>query len=348
MKKKILAAVVAAAMCLTCIPAGAMAAGSAKDTAKVNFSAGTPEHFDMVDQSLTVKGNLAETYFPEIKDNEADGVTFADALVAAHIEKYGKDKVKDELEIINGSLGTQVTKQFGHTNVGMYFANDVALAVSVSDAVKDKDVLYAGASEDGNWDFGYAYFNKRMVKTIAGKKFSIAAKYLKTDPVSFETKAAPLNGGEIMSVNKKTGKMTLLGMKINKKGNAKVSVEKAGISYISLAGKEDTGFGESSLAGALVKVTAVPAKTVLKSAKAGKKKATLKWKKAAGAKKYQVYRANKKNGKFKKVVTVKKTSFVNKKLKKGKTYFYKVRAIAKADGKTYKGAFSKVKKVKVK
>ena len=65
----------------------------------------------------------------------------------------------------------------------------------------------------------------------------------------------------------------------------------------------------------------------------------LKWKKAKKAKKYQVYRATKKKGKYKKVATVKKTTYVNKGLKDGKKYFYKVRAV---NGKK-KGKFSAVK-----
>lgn len=71
----------------------------------------------------------------------------------------------------------------------------------------------------------------------------------------------------------------------------------------------------------------------------------LTWKKAKSAKKYQVYAAEKKKGKYKKVATLKakKKSYtvtkVNKKvLKPGKSYFFKVRAI---NGKK-KGKFSKV------
>ena len=61
------------------------------------------------------------------------------------------------------------------------------------------------------------------------------------------------------------------------------------------------------------------------------------WKKAKNAKKYQVYRATSKKGKYKKVKTTTKESFINKHLKSGKKYYYKVRAI---NGKK-KGKFSK-------
>lgn len=70
----------------------------------------------------------------------------------------------------------------------------------------------------------------------------------------------------------------------------------------------------------------------------------LKWKKVKKAKKYQVYRATKKKGKFKKVATVKTNSYVNKGLKDGKKYYYKVRAV---NGKK-KGKFSAKKSAKAK
>ena len=53
------------------------------------------------------------------------------------------------------------------------------------------------------------------------------------------------------------------------------------------------------------------------------------WKKVKNAKGYQIYRATKKNGKYKKVKTIKKAktvSWTNKKLTTGTRYYYKVRA----------------------
>lgn len=63
------------------------------------------------------------------------------------------------------------------------------------------------------------------------------------------------------------------------------------------------------------------------------------WKKTKYAKKYQVYRATKKKGTYKKIATVTGTSYINSKLKKGTKYYYKVRAI----NGSRKGAFSTVK-----
>lgn len=85
-----------------------------------------------------------------------------------------------------------------------------------------------------------------------------------------------------------------------------------------------------------------------KVTKKGKKSFKVSWKKVDGATRYQVYRATKKNGKYKKVKTVsaKKLSWTNKKLKKGKKYFYKVRAVIKVDNKNVYSSFSKIKSKK--
>ena len=90
----------------------------------------------------------------------------------------------------------------------------------------------------------------------------------------------------------------------------------------------------------------------VKATKAGAKKVTVKWKKVKRATGYEIYRAQGKNGKYKKIKTIKKSAtvkFTDKKgLKKGKTYYYKVRAYKKVKGKTYYSDFSSAKSVKVK
>ena len=94
-----------------------------------------------------------------------------------------------------------------------------------------------------------------------------------------------------------------------------------------------------------------PAKTVLKGVSGKKKAANVKWKKAAGAKGYQIQYSKDKNFKSGiKSTTVKGGSTLKKKVsisKKG-TYYFRVRAYKKVtDVKVY-GKWSKVKKAKVK
>lgn len=81
-------------------------------------------------------------------------------------------------------------------------------------------------------------------------------------------------------------------------------------------------------------------KAVLTSAKSTDNNAIkLTWKKAKNAKKYQVWRATAKNGKYKLIKTSAETTFTNKNLTAGKKYYYKIRAI----NGTLKGKFSAVK-----
>lgn len=95
-----------------------------------------------------------------------------------------------------------------------------------------------------------------------------------------------------------------------------------------------------------VKGTVVLKAPVMTAKSKTKKQVKLTWKKVSGAKKYEVYRATSKNGKYKKIATTAKLGYTNKKLKSGKTYYYKVKAIGKK--KAYNSAFSTVKKCKVK
>ena len=105
----------------------------------------------------------------------------------------------------------------------------------------------------------------------------------------------------------------------------------------------------------VVTPTAEPAKETpapVKSFKVKKKsgKVILTWKKNKTAAGYEIQRSLKKNSGFKKLVLVKKNSVVkytDKKVKKGKTYYYKIRAYKNNGGKSY-GKWTKVVKVKLK
>lgn len=91
-------------------------------------------------------------------------------------------------------------------------------------------------------------------------------------------------------------------------------------------------------------------KTVLK-VKAKKKKAVLSWKKVSGAKGYQIqYSLHKKFKKAKKI-TIKKArlkKYTVRKLKKGKTYYFRIRAYKTEDEMKIYGAYSRIKSRKIK
>ena len=96
----------------------------------------------------------------------------------------------------------------------------------------------------------------------------------------------------------------------------------------------------------------MPALSKAKSSKKkGKTLVSLKWKKVNNAVGYKIYRSTKSNSGYKCVATVKKTktvSWTDKKAKKKKTYYYRIRAYKKSGKSTIYSKYSLVKRVKTK
>lgn len=103
-----------------------------------------------------------------------------------------------------------------------------------------------------------------------------------------------------------------------------------------------------------IQATTGPAKASIKSVKAGaknSKQVTIKWNTVNGADGYRIYYSLDKDFETVKKVTVKDAKAVEKtikKLKKGRKYYFRVRAFKKINGKTVWGEYSKAKSVKVK
>ena len=75
------------------------------------------------------------------------------------------------------------------------------------------------------------------------------------------------------------------------------------------------------------------------------------WKKTNGASGYYVYRTTSKNGKYSKIKTItsgKTLKYTDKKVKLGKTYYYKVIPFRKISGKSVKSASSEIKSIVLK
>ncbi|MDE6761344.1 MAG: glycoside hydrolase family 5 protein [Lachnospiraceae bacterium] len=102
--------------------------------------------------------------------------------------------------------------------------------------------------------------------------------------------------------------------------------------------------GQSTVSNQTVKLS----KPTIKAVNLKSKKIKVTIQKVKGADGYQICYGTSKNFAKAKKKTVKKTVYTLTKLKKGKTYYIKVRAYKKQNGKTYYSTYSKVKKVKVK
>ena len=102
---------------------------------------------------------------------------------------------------------------------------------------------------------------------------------------------------------------------------------------------------------AVLKTTTKTATPKISGISAGKKKATIKWKKVSGASGYEIQMAEAKNGKYKTMATIKKGStvkYTKSALKTGKKYFFKIRTYRIVDGKKIYSAYSAISYVKVK
>ncbi len=322
---------------------GAVAYVKVSDAVLVSFAAGMPGSYDYVNEMLFVSGDLVETYFPEMAEYECKGVSFADALVAAHIDKYGEADFKNHMDF---GAKDWVAKQFDHTLCGCYAVNSKVLSNGVNtDPVKQYDALYAGAYSDETYADLYYSFDQAEVYTTAGKEvtLNIVVDNWGTPVVPKEVTVKQLDGAtcelsDFTDATYDNGKITL---KFSKAGVYRIAAE----GLVDYEGYYGPATGKIMGAYCYVEVEdAVPAKPVIKSAKRNTKtKATVTWKKAKNAKKYEVaYRV-----KGAKKWTTKKTSstkIVLKKLKAKKAYQVKVRSI----NGSAKSAYSKVKTIKKK
>lgn len=116
--------------------------------------------------------------------------------------------------------------------------------------------------------------------------------------------------------------------------NVKSGKLKAGVYYLSILAMpcDDNGKwidGWSSLSIPLeacrIRIKKLPKPTNVRL-KAGRRRVTIRFRKSTGAGKYEIYRSLKKNRGYKKIATIKGNKYVARKLKKGKRYYFKVRA----------------------
>jgi hypothetical protein len=94
----------------------------------------------------------------------------------------------------------------------------------------------------------------------------------------------------------------------------------------------------------------LPKKMTLRSAEARTKAAYLTWKADSGVSGYELFRSTKKASGYRRIATINQvgaSACTNTALSAG-TYYYKIRSYVVVDGKKYYGAFSSVKRVKIK
>ena len=188
--------------------------------------------------------------------------------------------------------------------------------------------------------------------TKCGTKLSVGKASITTKSSDGTTKISwkkvtNATGYKVYRATSKTGKYTLL------KTTTALSYSDSSIVggknyYYKVVAYYKSGSTTISGKDSAVKLQVGTLKKVSLTVKNTKKStASLSWKKVDGAKKYQVYRATSKNGKYSNIGTVKNLTYTDKSLSKNKTYYYKVRAYYVKDGKNVYGSYSGVKSVKI-
>lgn len=161
-------------------------------------------------------------------------------------------------------------------------------------------------------------------------------------------------GYEVYRASKKTGAYTKLRTLSASVRNYTDTGRSTGTSYYYKVRAYKTA-GGTRYAGdysAMVTVKPVPAKVSgVKAAKSGSKKIKVSWKRTSGASGYTVSQSLKKSSGYKTVKTIKgggTVKYTSGNLKKGKQYYYKVRAYRTVKGKKIYGPYSSVVFCKVK
>ena len=352
MKKRLVAIVTAMALVLAMIPALAFAAdGDITVTVTIknnNFTAPL-----LNDQGKTVnprwRGAVVENYAVTL----ADGQTAADAIETAckdnGIAYICSGGYFSNIEGMKGGMAGIKTDAAGwgsyYDMSGWMFqvngsapgwngATDMvnSATADADKQLKDKDAITMAYSIDNvTADTPYEQsikVDKTALKLAKGKTAALKATIL---PAYSEVAS---KGATWSTSDATVAKVDAAG---------KVTAASAGIATITA--KADNTMSSTS------KITIDPAKTTITRAKGKKKAVALKWKKQTDATGYVIYRATKKAGKYKVVKTINKkstTTWTNKKLKKGKKYFYKIKVYKKSKGGKVVSAFSAVKGAKTK
>ena len=221
--------------------------------------------------------------------------------------------------------------------------SDESIDFSIYGAKKGR-IYYIVVSERG-WYPAIGENYTLDVRFDVPKPSSVSAKS-STSSISLSWKK--VSGASGYEVQMKNGK-TYKAVAATSKTNATVKKLKTGTKYTFRVRAYKVISGVKYYSGwTTFSAATAPAAPSLK-ATPGTKSATLKAGKQA-ATGFEIYRASSKNGKFKKIATVKGSSlsYKNKSLKSKSTYYYKVRAYVSVDGVKYYSAYSSVKSVKAK
>lgn len=203
-----------------------------------------------------------------------------------------------------------------------------------------RDETLKTSYKTGAWSyFTYAPMAKVSgVKQSSGSAGSIKLSWSKVSGAS---------GYEIFRSTSKNGYYSKVGtISKNYYTNSKLSANKT-YYYKVRAYKKSGGTYYGAFSTPIYAKTATKAPSVYSYKNSGSKKATVKWKTVSSASGYQVYMSTSSKGTYKSIYSGSAKSYTKSGLKKGKTYYFKVRTYKKVGSVKVYSSFSSVKKVKI-
>lgn len=267
---------------------------------------------------------------PAIENGENSSVVLAwDAVEKADgyiVYKYNDSK--------------KIYEKIAETTDTYYFAENLSGATAYNFAVK------AYANKDGKVYLSPAYLSAKITTKLSAPSIK-AASSSESAAISwkavkgaegYEVYMAQEGGDFIRIATTKNNYYNALNLNLYEAYSFKVR------SYAKVNGK--TVYSSYSSVKDVIPTESPAAPTISLSSSA--RTVEISWNKIPGATGYTVYMSTSKNGKYEKVGTTKKTSFLKKSLKASKKYYFKVYAYTKIDDSTFKSDFSAVKSVKAK
>lgn len=328
------------------------------DDTKLTWTSSDPS-VASVDKNGTVRGIKAGTAVITAKNENGlsaeckvtvAAVKVAAASIKASATDYNAAKLSWKKPA--GTTGTELYRSTSKS--GTYKKIAATTGTSYRDKGLDtgKRVYYKARvyTEVNGTKYYSAYSNIVSVKPTLAKVQGVKANpsYNKVKITYKRTDGA--NGYVIYRAARKNGKYKKLAtVKGNKKRSYTNKKLKTGKRYYYKV-RAYRNVGKTKVYGSYSRI--VKAKTALKTpsmkVKVRSAGTRVSWKKTAGADKYQLYRSTKKKGGYILIRETVKTSFTDTGARAGKTYYYKLRAYKKADGKKVYSKYTEVKKVRVK
>lgn len=286
------------------------------------------------------KSNIGES-------SVADTIGGEDAIFAFLTVSPAKNVVLDQSELTLKPGGKAVLVATMNEGLTTQYDDSIAWSSSDESVVTVDDNGSITALKPGTAEIRATAVDGKVeakcsvtVSPVAASKITLSAKKVKLAAGQSKTVKATVAPADTTD---KTVKWTTSSRKV-------ATVSSKGTIKAVAPGKTTVTAKTTNGKTAKVTVRVSPVKTSI-SVKAGKKSATVKYRKVKGATKYQIYRAKSKNGTYKRIVTrsaSKCGTYKDTKLKGKKTYWYKVRSYKLVGNEKIYSDFSAPKKVTTK